>query len=174
MSPGRREFLILGAVAAGAAATGAIVGSLVVQSQSGAADLLAASLPDLSGRPRRLGEWQGRYVICNFWATWCGPCREELPLLDAAQQQHAASGLQVVGIAIDTAPNVREYLKIVKIGFPVLVGEARAIGLMRSLGNKSGGLPFTVILDRNGIIRTRRVGAYSEAGLRAELTALLR
>ena len=174
MSPGRRELLILGAVAAGAAGTGAIVGTLVLQSQSGAAELLSASFPDLSGRPRRLLEWQGRYLVCNFWATWCGPCREELPLLDAAQQQHGGNGVQVVGIAIDTAANIREYLKVVKIGYPVLVGEASAIALMRSLGNTSGGLPFTVILDRKGSVQRRRVGAYSEAELRQELAALLR
>ena len=174
MSPSRRETLILGAVAAGAAVAGGIVGALALQSQTGAGELLRASFPDLSGHQRRLAEWQGRYLLCNFWATWCGPCREELPLLDSAQQQHAANGLQVVGIAIDTAPNIREYLKVVKIAYPVLVGEAGAIGLMRSLGNGTGGLPFTVALDRNGTVRARRVGAYSEGALRAELAALLR
>src|SRR5437773_9732517 len=174
MSPSRRETLILGAVAAGAAVAGGIVGALALQSQTGAGELLRTSLPDLSGQQRRLAQWQGRYLLCNFWATWCGPCREELPLLDAAQQQNAANGLQVVGIAIDTAPNVREYLKVVKIAYPVLVGEAAAIGLMRSLGNGTGGLPFTVALDRNGTVRARRVGAYSEGELRAELVALLR
>ena len=174
MSPSRRETLILGAVAAGAAVAGGIVGALALQSQTGAGELLRTSLPDLSGQQRRLAQWQGRYLLCNFWATWCGPCREELPLLDAAQQQNAANGLQVVGIAIDTAPNIREYLKVVKIAYPVLVGEAGAIGLMRSLGNGTGGLPFTVALDRNGTVRARRVGAYSEGALRAELAALLR
>jgi thiol-disulfide isomerase/thioredoxin len=174
MTPGRREFLILGAVAAAAAVGGGIVGALALQAHSGAAALLSASFPDLSGRFRRLSEWQGRVLLCNFWATWCAPCREELPLLNAAQQQHAANGLQVVGIAIDTAPNIREYLKVVKIDFPVLVGEARALELMRSLGNNSGGLPYSVGLDRRGTLRNRKLGAYSAAALGEELSGLLR
>lgn len=174
MTPGRRELLILGTVAATAAVAGSIVGAVALQSQTGAADLLSSSFPDLSGRPRRLSEWQGRPLLCNFWATWCSPCREELPLLDAAQQQHAASRVQIVGIAIDSAPNVREYLKVVKIGYPVLVGEASAIGLMRSLGNKTGGLPFTIVLDTAGRVRHRKLGAYSAAELSAEIAALLR
>jgi thiol-disulfide isomerase/thioredoxin len=174
MTPGRRDALILGAVAAGAALAGGIVGALALQSQSGAAELFSSSFPDLSGRPRRLIEWQGRSLVCNFWASWCEPCREEMPLLDAAQQKNAVNGLQVVGIGIDTAANIREYLKIVKIAFPVLVGEAPAIGLMRNLGNKGGGLPFTVALDRSGRVRQRKLGAYSEKELATEIASLLR
>lgn len=174
MSPGRRDLLILGAVAAGAAVAGGVVGALALQSQSGAAELLSTTFPDLSGTTRRLSDWQGRPLMCNFWATWCAPCREELPLLDAAQQKYGANGLQIVGIAIDTAPNIREYLKVVKIGFPVLVGEAGAIDLMRRAGNRSGGLPFTVVLDRAGRVRERKLGAYTAAELSAGIGALLR
>jgi thiol-disulfide isomerase/thioredoxin len=174
MTPGRRDALILGAVAAGAAVAGGIVGALALQSKSGAADLFSSTFSDLSGRARRLTEWQGQNLVCNFWATWCAPCREELPLLDAAQQQHAALSLSVIGIGVDTAANIREYLKVVKIGYTVLVGEVRAIGLMRRLGNKGGGLPFTVVLDRSGRLRQRRLGAYSQAELRDEIAALLR
>lgn len=174
MAIARRDLLILGAVAATAAVAGGIVGALALQSQTGAAALLSSSFPDLSGRVRRFTEWQGRGLLCNFWATWCAPCREEIPLLNAAQQRHGANGLQVVGIGIDTAANIREYLKVVKIDYPVLVGEAAAIGLMRSLGNRGAGLPFTVLLDRNGTVRQRKLGAYSEAELSAEIAALLR
>lgn len=174
MAPARRDLLILGAVATGAAVAGGVAGALALQSQSGAAELLSSSFPDLSSRVRRVSEWQGSTLLCNFWATWCGPCREELPLLEAAQQQHAANGLQVVGIAIDTAANIREYLKVVKVGFPVLVGEYQALALMRSLGNRSGGLPFSVVLDASGRMRHRKVGAYSANELRGELAGLLR
>lgn len=174
MNPARRDLVILGGVAVGAAAAGSVVGALALQSRSGAAELLASSYPDLSGCARRLTEWQGRTLVCNFWATWCAPCREELPLLDAAQQQHRSNGLQVLGIGIDTAPNIREYLKVVKISYPVLIGEVSAIHLMRSLGNRGGGLPFTIVMDHHGIIRQRKLGAYSQAELSAELAALLR
>jgi len=174
MNPARRDVLILGGVAVSAAAAGGVVGALALQSRSGAAELLASSFPDLSGRARRLTEWQGRTLVCNFWATWCAPCREELPLLDAAQQQHSRDGLQILGIGIDSGPNIREYLKIVKISYPVLIGEVSAIHLMRNLGNRSGGLPFTVAMDRHGTIRHRKLGAYSQAELSAELATLLR
>lgn len=174
MSPRRREVLILGTVAAAAAVTGGVAAVLALQTRSGAAELLSSAYPDLDGRPRRLLEWRGRPLVCNFWATWCAPCREELPLLDAAWRKNAANSLQVVGIAVDNAVNVQEYLKTVKIGFPVLVAGAAAIDLMRDLGNRSGALPFTVMLDAAGRLRERRLGAYSAEALRAGVASLLR
>jgi thiol-disulfide isomerase/thioredoxin len=174
MSPGRRDLLILGGVAAVAAVAGGVAGALALQSRSGAADLLSASFPDLSGRRRRLSEWQGRPLVCNFWASWCAPCREELPLLDAAQREHASIGLQIVGIAVDNAANIREYVKVVKITYPILIAEGEAIPLMRRLGNRAGGLPFTVAVDVAGRVRGRKLGAYSAAELKAELARLLR
>jgi thiol-disulfide isomerase/thioredoxin len=170
----RRDWLILGGVAAGAAIAGGVTGALVLQAQSGAAALLSTTFLDLSDRPRRVADWPARAVLCNFWATWCAPCREELPLLESAHRDHAAIGLQLVGIAIDTAANIREYLKVVKVSFPILVGEATAIGLMRSLGNSSGALPFTAALDRSGQVRGRKLGAYTAAELHREIAGLLR
>jgi thiol-disulfide isomerase/thioredoxin len=170
----RREILVLGAVAAGAALAGALAGVLALQSRSGAADLLSSRFPDLAGQARRLSEWQGRPLLCNFWATWCAPCREELPLLDAARKRHAAIGFEVVGIAVDNAPNVAEYLKTVPVSFPVLVAGAPAIDLMRRLGNAGGGLPFTVSVDAAGRVRSRKLGAYSAAQLETELAGLFR
>ncbi|HKQ29093.1 MAG TPA: TlpA disulfide reductase family protein [Burkholderiales bacterium] len=174
MTPARREFLTLSAVAAGAALLGGLVGALALQSGTGAADLLASRYPDLSGRIRALSEWQGRRLVCNFWAPWCEPCRDELPLLDAAWRQYAPRRLEFVGIAIDTAPNVREYLKVVNIGYPVLVGEAGALGLMRSLGNKAAALPFTVLLDAAGRVRQTKLGAFTGPELDSGIAALLR
>ena len=174
MTPARRNLLVFGAVAATAAVAGGLTGALVLQSRSGAADLLSARFPDLSGRLRSLSEWKGRPFLCNFWASWCAPCREELPLLDAAQRKHASNGLEVVGIAVDRAANIADYLKSIKIGYTVLVAEADAIQLMQSLGNRSGALPFSVAVDRAGRIRQRKLGAYSAEELTGEILALLR
>jgi thiol-disulfide isomerase/thioredoxin len=173
MSPGRRDVLILGGVAAAAAAVGAIAGAFMLQASSGAADLLAHPFPDLSGQTRRLVEWQGRVLVCNFWATWCAPCREEMPLLDAAQQQYGRQGVQVVGIAIDNHANVQEFVAKVPVAYPVLVADASAIDLMRELGNAQGGLPFTVLLSRTGRLAGRKLGAYSQADLSGEIATLL-
>jgi thiol-disulfide isomerase/thioredoxin len=174
MTPRRRNLLILGGAAATAAIAGGVTGTLVLQSRSGAADLLSARYPDLSGRQRRLSEWRGQPILCNFWASWCAPCREELPLLDAAQQEHAAIGLQIVGIAIDSAVNIRQYLKSIPVRYTVLIAEGSAIDLMRRLGNRNAALPFTVALDRAGRLRQRKLGAYTAAELKTELASLVR
>jgi thiol-disulfide isomerase/thioredoxin len=174
MTPGRRRLVVLGGVGAAAALAGAVTGALLLQSRSGAAPLLASSFPDVSGGTRRIGEWQGRPLVCNFWATWCEPCREELPLLDQFYKEYDAKRLQVVGIAVDNAANVREFLKRVPLRFPLLIGGAEAIDLMRQLGNSSGALPFTVLLDANGRLRGRRLGPYTAAELSAELRDLVR
>ncbi len=170
----RRDLLILGGVAVGAAAIGGLAGALLMQSQSGAAELLAASYPDISGNGRSLAEWRGRPLLVNFWASWCAPCREEIPLLNAAQQQHGRSGLQVVGIAVDNAGNISQFTRAVPIVYPVLIAEAAALPLMRNLGNSAGALPFTVLVDRHGRLASHKLGAYSAAELDADLTRLLR
>lgn len=174
MTPARRRLVVLGGVGAAAALAGAATGALLLQSRSGAAPLLASSFPDAFGRTRRIGEWQGRPLVCNFWATWCEPCREELPLLDLVYKQNEAKRLQVVGIAVDNAANVREFSKRVPLSFPLLIGGAGAIDLMRQLGNSSGALPFTVLLDASGRLRGRRLGPYTADELRTELGDLVR
>jgi thiol-disulfide isomerase/thioredoxin len=174
MTPGRRRFVVLGGVGAAAALAGAVTGALLLQSRSGAAPLLASSFPDVFGRMRRLGDWQGRPLVCNFWATWCEPCREELPLLDQLYKEQEANRLQVVGIAVDSEANVREFSKRVPLRFPVLIGGVEAIDLMRQLGNSSGALPFTVLLDASGRLRGRKLGPYTAVELSAEVKALMR
>jgi thiol-disulfide isomerase/thioredoxin len=174
MTPGRRDALILGGVAAAAALIGGVTGALVLQSRSGAAELLGASFPDTAGDTRRLTEWRGKALLVNFWATWCAPCREEIPLLNAAQQHNAAAGLQVLGIGIDSAENIGEFMRKVPIAYPVLVANAGGIELMRALGNRQGGLPFNVLLDRQGRLAGSKLGAYSSADLQSAIDALLR
>jgi thiol-disulfide isomerase/thioredoxin len=174
MAPARREVLILGAIGAGAAVVGGLAGALALQAQSGAADLLAAPFPDLSGARRTLREWQGRIVVCNFWATWCAPCREEIPMLVAVRGVFAAKGVEIVGIGIDQASKVEEFAKTYGITYPVLIADARALELMSRLGNALGGLPYTVVLDRQGAVAHRRIGVLTRAKLEEVLRGLLR
>jgi len=174
MAPGRRDALILGATSLGALVAGSVVGALALQSGSGAAGLLAASFVDLSGRRRPIREWRGRVLLCNFWATWCEPCQEEIPLLDAAQQQYLAHGLTIVGIGIDSAKKIRQFSAKYRISYSILVGNAEALTLLRRLGNRSGGLPYSVLLDRNGALSSRKLGAFARDELEQVLAGMLR
>ena len=174
MSLARREALLLGAVALGAAAAGSLVGVLTLQARTGAAELLAAPFIDLSGKPRRLLEWQGRVVACNFWATWCAPCLEEMPMLSAAQQHYAEKGIMFVGIGIDNASKIAEFTRKLGISFQVLIADPSALDLVRRLGNSAGALPFTVFLDRSGAIVHRKLGALNRLELDRILVGLIR
>jgi len=174
MTPSRREALILAAAGVAAAGAGLIAGALVLQSRSGASALLSAAYPDLSGRPRRLLDWKGRVLVCNFWATWCAPCREEMPMLSRMREKYESIGVEFVGISIDTAPKILEFSKTHAVSYPLLVADAGAIDLMRGLGNPSGALPFTVVLDRAGAVAYRRLGALTQEELEKALVGFLR
>ena len=164
---------MLGAVGVAAAIAGALFGAFGVQRATGAADLLRLTLPDLEGRPTALNSWPGRVLVVNFWATWCAPCLEEMPLLAATQQTFAGRGLQTVGIALDQVDKIRDFAAKVPVSYPLLVAGGEAIALMQKLGNPTGGLPFTVILDRTGGLAHRKLGAFKGAELAGAVQPLL-
>lgn len=174
MMPGRRELLILGGVGAVAALAGTLVGPLALQSETGAAELLSARFPDLAGTPRQLLEWRGKVIVCNFWATWCLPCREEVPLLVSSRTKFSPKGAEIVGIGIDNGDKIRQFAKDFQINYPVLVGDAASLDLMRKLGNQAGALPYTVVVNRQGAIVYRRLGILRQADLHNVLEGLLR
>ena len=168
--PDRREILALASVGLAAAAAGAVLGPVALQSTSGASALLSTVFPDVTGQPRRLRDWNGKVAVCNFWATWCEPCREEIPLLITLYDKYRSQGVDVVGIGVDKLPNIVEFAAKMKITYPLLVGDVRALDLMRGLGNQAGALPFSVILDRQGAVIYRKLGAFRQG----ELDSLLR
>lgn len=176
MAPGRRELLILGGAGLAAAAAGFLAGPALLElgDDKESAALRAATFADLAGRQRRLSEWNGKVLVCNFWATWCAPCREEIPLLISSRQKYAPSGVEIVGIAVDNAAKVREFSANLKITYPVLLAEAEGLDLMRRVGNSGGGLPYTVIANRQGGLVHRKLGALKHAELDALLAPLAR
>jgi thiol-disulfide isomerase/thioredoxin len=131
------------------------------------AQLMAASLPDVEGKSQALAQWQGKVMVVNFWATWCRPCLEEIPEFIRMQEKLGNQGLQFVGIAIDDTIKVREFALKYRMNYPVLIGEMGAIELARVAGNKHGGLPFTVIVDRRGRLIGTELGGLNEQKLTA-------
>jgi peroxiredoxin len=110
------------------------------------------SLFDTDGQQRQISEWQGKTLVLNFWATWCAPCREEMPAFVELQDQYRSDGLQFVGIALQEAEEVRDFLQEFNVNYTSLVGSADAMKIAKQLGNDIGALPYTVVIDRNGII----------------------
>jgi thiol-disulfide isomerase/thioredoxin len=129
--------------------------------------LMAASLPDVEGKPQALAQWQGKVMVVNFWATWCRPCLEEIPEFIRMQEKLGNQGLQFVGIAIDDRIKAREFALKYHMNYPVLIGEIGAIELVRIAGNAHGGLPFTVIVDRRGRLIGTELGGLNEQKLTA-------
>ncbi len=105
---------------------------------------------------------QGKPLVLNFWATWCPPCVEEMPLLERFYQENAAKGWQVVGVAIDQPSQVRRFLTQNSISYPIALGGLDGTDLLKSLGNAQGALPFTLVLDAQGAIKMQKLGKLSE------------
>lgn len=119
------------------------------------------SLADVSGRMRRIDEWNGQVIALNFWATWCPPCRQEIPEFVALQSRYATRGLQIVGIALQRPEEVQGFMQEHHINYPVLAGEMNVVELSRIYGNDIGALPYTVIIDRQGKIAFVKQGRLS-------------
>jgi thiol-disulfide isomerase/thioredoxin len=181
MTPKRgREWLVLAVVAMLAAAAGygfntwrTGAAAPAAAAPDGLAALMSTRLPDLDQRAQRLDQWHGKVVVVNFWATWCAPCREEIPLFVKLQKQYADRGLQFVGIAVDDAAKVKPFAAELGMNFPVLVGGAELIDLTRKLGNRAGVLPFTVVVSRTGKVVSTAVGTAHTAELESLLLSLM-
>jgi len=126
------------------------------------------AMTDLDGHVHKLSEWRGHLLLINFWATWCGPCKKEIPALVQAQKAYGARGFQVIGPAVDDPTAVRQEQALLGIDYPVMVGTPETmIGLMNTLGNQPGGLPFSVLVSPDGAILQRHLGEFDPKDLNA-------
>jgi thiol-disulfide isomerase/thioredoxin len=117
------------------------------------------------GASLSLSAFHGRPLLINFWATWCPPCVEELPLLDSFYRENKAIGWQVLGLAVDRLAPVQAFLARQSLGFPMALAGMTGISLSQSMGNVGGGLPFTVVLGSNGKMLDRKIGKISPQDL---------
>lgn len=122
-------------------------------------------LVDLDGAERDFAEWQGKHSLLNFWATWCAPCRREIPLLKAFQDEHGSEGFQVIGIAVDFPEQVAAYAEDAQFNYPVLVGQEDAMAVAETSGVEFIGMPFTMIVASDGELLNTHIGEILESHL---------
>ena len=124
------------------------------------------AMKDLDGELRNIKEWDGKIVLVNFWATWCPPCLKEMPYFVELQIEYGEQGFQIIGIAIDDEDAVRAFADDMDINYPIMAGELDTIDLARRYGNRIGGLPYSVVINRKGEITDTITGELDK--IRAE------
>lgn len=176
----RGAFALLALVAAASAAGGYAAHRWWLSPATDSADrrvradmVFSARLGSLSGETQTLERLRGRVLVVNFWATWCAPCREEIPVFIRMQQRHGARGLQFVGIALDHAEAVSSFQREFGINYLILLGDLKTMELMRETGNRTGVLPYTLVIDREGRIAGSKIGGLDEDRLEAMVAPLL-
>jgi len=130
------------------------------------------ALADTAGVTRSIAEWDGRALMINFWATWCPPCRREIPLLNSLRAEYAPQGFEVIGVAVDFRDDVLRYMAATPIDYPVLIGEQDGLDAVQAFGLGTLGFPFTVFTDTRGRIVTIHVGELHAAEAAIILSAV--
>ena len=134
--------------------------------------LFATAFTDPAGATRSLGRFQGKVLVLNFWATWCEPCRAEMPAFERLHQRWSGRGVQFLGLSDESTEKAQQFGQALGVGYPLWTGGDQVADLSRRLGNRSGGLPHTVVLDRTGRVAAQKVGPYTESELEEVLRRL--
>ena len=164
----KRRLLVLGAgLSAAVAGAGLALWRFQPRAIADAAkhSVWSQSFETPTGGDLRMADFQGKALLLNFWATWCPPCVEELPMIDAFWRENSVKGFQVVALAIDQPSAVRRFLAQRPLGFPVGLAGLAGTDLAKSLGNAAGGLPFSVFFDVNGGIWQQKMGQLTKDDL---------
>ncbi len=132
------------------------------------------TLADLQGNPRQLSEWRGQALLVNFWATWCAPCRREIPLLKQTQANQAEKHLQIIGVAVDFRDQVEQYAKDADFNYPILIGQEDAIAAAEASGIEFVGMPFTLVVAPDGSMIKAHIGEIVEAHIEQIVSVMAR
>jgi len=135
--------------------------------------LFAANFTDAQGKPQAITQWQGQILVVNFWATWCPPCREEMPELSALQDKYRARGVVILGISTDDAVKTQQFAGENPVSYPLLAADFDVLNLAEALGNDRDVLPYTVVLRRDGSVVTSHFGRIDLQALESTITSLL-
>ncbi len=130
-------------------------------------------IADTDGQLKNVSEWDGQVLLINFWATWCPPCKKEMPAFIELQEQYAEQGFKVIGIALDDLQSVQDFADTIGVNYPLLVAEYDGIDLSRNYGNHVGALPFSAFVDRQGKIISTHMGELSKAQVEEIIRPLL-
>lgn len=132
------------------------------------------SLKDLTGHSRALNEWQGKVIMLNFWATWCGPCQTEIPAFIKYQAEYADKGLQIIGVGLDEVAKLRNFARTVGINYPILQAEPeRQYEILNQWGDPFAMLPYTVVIDQNNRLVLMQLGIFSDEVFQTTVKPLL-
>jgi thiol-disulfide isomerase/thioredoxin len=135
--------------------------------------LFAATFPDEKGQPQALKQYAGKIVVLNFWATWCEPCREEMPELSQLHEAYKNKNLVVLGVAIDDVATIDEFLKETKVSYPLFAADIQGMEIASNLGNNKGVLPYTVIIKADGSVAKTYFGRITKPLLEETLLKLI-
>ena len=177
----RRLLIVLGGIAIAVAALLAAVthyaqpvqGTSTAAVSADTAALFDASFSDSQGRMQPLAQWRNRVLVVNFWASWCPPCRDEMPELSDLHRKYQGRGLTVLGISTDDAAKMQQFAQEMPVSYPLLAADLEGLNLAERLGNDQSALPYTLVLRRDGSIVSSHVGRIDPAALEQTLLPLL-
>lgn len=169
MSGNRRLFVAAGVVG--------LLGAVAVQlwrrdavaqglSESASAALWGAEFQTPQGTSLKLADFKGKPLVINFWATWCPPCVEEIPLIDDFFRENSSKGISVVGLAVDQPGRVKRFVDEFSLSYPTGLAGMNGTELSKILGNESAALPFTIVLDKDGEVFQKKLGKLSQADIK--------